>query len=266
MEKGGVPSTPPPPFLGRAEVRVWPGLGHGQARAGNRTDREYDGVPRPRAEGLVIREGFGSPCDCLTFGGKLPGRSHRIPLSCPEQTPSPSIPTTSLTQEDTGRDRMPSPRPRGEGNAALRGGQIDICQRKGAQARAWGCGGWASGHTGWATLVKCEHLPVPSPGSCPSGDHTVQGSGSGRAELAYFSQVVKYTSHVAISRWLPPQARPSLPLLPSSLELGPQVRATAEVSWKCSVDSVLPQTASVALSQPGSRARLPLHFITCPHK
>lgn len=68
--------------------------------------------------------------------------------------------------------------------------------------------------------------------------------------------------------YLSPASTPgsSVPLLPSSLELGPQVRGTAEVSWKCSVDSVLPQTASVALSQPGSQARLPLHFITCPHK
>ena len=56
----------------------------------------------------------------------------------------------------------------------------------------------------------------PSPDSCPSGDHTVQGSSSGRAEFAYVSQVVKYTSHVAISRRLPPRARLCHSFLPPS--------------------------------------------------
>lgn len=74
--------------------------------------------------------------------------------------------------------------------------------------------------------------------------------------------MVKYTSHL----WLAPTPGSSVPLLPSSLELGPQVQGRAEVSWKHGVDSTLPQTGPVALSHPGSQARPPAHFITGPER
>lgn len=200
--------------MGRAEVRVWPGLGHGQARAGNRTDREYDGVPRPRAEGQVVREGFGSPCDCLTFGGSCPAEAPGSPF------PAPSRPRVRPHhQPHSGRHRK---RPNAQPPAKRRGkrsssGRADrYLPAEGGTGLGLGLR-WMGLRAHWlGDPGKCERLPVPSPGSCPSGDHTVQGSGSGRAELAYFSQVVKYTSHVAISRWLPPQARPCHSFLPPS--------------------------------------------------
>lgn len=181
--------------------------------------------------------------------------------SCPEGTTvtpfpapsrpwvSPSPPPTSLTREDTEGDGVPSPQPRGEGNPALRGGQIDGCSWKRCGPGPGAAAGGPPG-TGWVTPVTCRHPPAPSLGSRPRRAHPVQ---EGAEENAHSSQMVKHTSHVpSLVGFHPARAHATPSFLPGA---GHGVQGRAEAPWERGVDSALPQTGPVALSQPGCQAR-----------
>lgn len=135
-------------------------------------------------------------------------------------------------------------------------------------ARAWGCrGGTQAPWLGDPGIMQTLARPIAGLVSRqglhrPGVGHGQEPQPPRGTEEGAWVFLTNGEIHIPISGWLLPRLLRAPPsFLPRA---GPQAQGRAEVSWKRGVDSALPQTAPVALSHPGSRARPPAHCITGP--